>query len=408
MGIKNFKRLLDKYCPWAVKQYPISILSGKKVCIDLLGLGYSLWSIAHREEVNSVNLILEDPQEEKIYKRWLIMVKHYLDRLFKHEITPIFVIDGLKSSEKDKFTGTKRKKSKISRKERVEKIKETIKKVGVLSVTGKMEIELKKAHMANSRFTSEIITRFMDLIRALGLPLLTSQGLTGEADKLCSFLCKNGYVQGVISQDRDLLVFGSPYIITKNLGYKYNKYIEKSEFHVEAIVLDEILKATGLTHAQFVDVCVLAGCDYNEKLPGHSIVTICELIKRYGKIENLPPKYKIGCTNFVTARKFFAQTETYSQLCEIPDHRLEINFSVLKDIEKRLKPFELDSWSQNLKNCYSFIQKHDKIVPIKTKNGIIRLKIKSNRNDSVSSRDDYVDSKKDQLDLDSFKDYIKI
>ena len=110
----------------------------------------------------------------------------------------------------------------------------------------------------------------------------------------------------------------------------------------------------------------------------------------------------------MTARKFFAQTETYSQLREIPDHRLEINFSVLKDIEKRLKPFELDSWSQNLKNCYSFIQKHDKIVPIKTKNGIIRLKIKSNRNDSVSSRDDYVDSKKDQLDLDSFKDYIKI
>ena len=121
----------------------------------------------------------------------------------------------------------------------------------------------------------------------------------------------------------------------------------------------------------------------------------------------MPQKYKIGCTNYVTARKFFLYEETYEELCETPDYKLEINFSVLKDINSTLKKYDLADWESSIRTCYSLIQQQAKIIPIKTSNGIIRLKIKSNSN-NVVDKDEYLDSKEKELDLESFNKYIKI
>jgi flap endonuclease-1 len=63
-----------------------------------------------------------------------------------------------------------------------------------------------------------------------------------------------GYVDGVYTDDMDILTFGSPKII-KNLISLKNKPQE--------INLNTILDKLNLSYNEFIDFCILLGCDYS-------------------------------------------------------------------------------------------------------------------------------------------------
>lgn len=397
MGIKYFSRLL-KECPSAILHIPLSTFKGKKIAIDLLGMGYNLWSIAHREMVNSLNLLKEDPQEEETCKLFYHLVRDFIEKLLSQEITPIFVIDGQDqhSKEKDKHTKEKRKKDKQARIDRVQTIKEKLKHFNPLTINSKELQELKQAHLNNSIFSRDSVSKLIELLQILGIPILKASGLTGEADKLCAFLCKSGYVSAVFTADRDVLVFGAPYIITKFAGFKYNKTTKQPEPHIEMISLNNILKETGLSYKQFVDVAILSGCDYNEKLPRYGIIKIKNLISEHGCIEALlKVGFNLAMTNYEICRKYFMHPETYKELCQEPDYNLNIDFSVMDDfstLETGLIKFGLVGWLNRLSLHYQ-IMRECKIIPIKTKRGVINLKIRTNyNNSSLTTLQDWIES----------------
>lgn len=413
MGIQNFSRLLKHYCPDAISHYPVSALKGKKIGIDLLGMGYTIWSIAHRQIVNKIDVLSQNPEEEVIRVLFFRFFKDYINKLIENEITPIFIIDSNedRSKEKNKYTRTKRKKDKESRKDKVKNLQDKISKLDHFEVTSKQIKDLRQAHLNNSIFSRDSVDLLIKLIKILGIPLLTAQGMTGEADKLCAFLCKKGYIQGVITSDRDVLIFGCPYIITKFINKKYNKYTKKVEPHMEIVSLRKILKGTDTTYSQLVDVCILAGCDYNEKLYGVGITNLCELVKKYKKIENLPPKHKTERTNYEVCRKYFTQEESYEQLCVKPDLKLNIDFSVIGDRDKLkegLAKFGLEDWVGNIYIYYTILGAY-RVIPIQTKSGIINLKIRTNqkKSTSITSEEEWIKSNSNvKSDLTDFKEYM--
>ena len=48
-----------------------------------------------------------------------------------------------------------------------------------------------------------------------------------------------------------------------------------------------MIKGLDMTHAEFVDMCILCGCDYTETIDGVGPVTAYKLIKEHKNIENV-------------------------------------------------------------------------------------------------------------------------
>lgn len=53
------------------------------------------------------------------------------------------------------------------------------------------------------------------------------------------------------------------------------------------ITRETMIKDLGLTDDQFIDMCILCGCDYASKIEGIGPVKAYKYIKQYGSIENI-------------------------------------------------------------------------------------------------------------------------
>ncbi|KAK1317418.1 Flap endonuclease 1-A [Acorus calamus] len=132
------------------------------------------------------------------------------------------------------------------------------------------------------------------LLRLMGVPVIEAPS---EAEAECAALCKNGKacayiylslfylasynVYAVASEDMDSLTFGSPRFL-RHLMKPSSKKIPVMEFEV-AKVLEEL----DLTMDQFIDLCILSGCDYCESIRGIGGQTALKFIRQHGSIENI-------------------------------------------------------------------------------------------------------------------------
>ena len=104
-----------------------------------------------------------------------------------------------------------------------------------------------------------------------------------EAEIICSQLCKRDKVYACLSDDTDILANGSKIFLT---GYNYKKNnLIKYDY-------TEILKELKLTNIEFVDLCILCGCDYTHTIGGLGPVTGYKLLKENKNIEGVLEKIK--------------------------------------------------------------------------------------------------------------------
>jgi flap endonuclease-1 len=108
----------------------------------------------------------------------------------------------------------------------------------------------------------------------LGLPVINAPG---EAEAQCAELVKCGICYAVASEDLDVLAFGASRMI-RNL----------TNGDLIEIDLSIVLKDLEFTYEQFVDMCILCGCDYISNIPGIGPKTARNLIKKYKSINNIP------------------------------------------------------------------------------------------------------------------------
>jgi flap endonuclease-1 len=139
----------------------------------------------------------------------------------------------------------------------------------------------------------------------MGLPVVQAES---EAEAQCSELVRHGKAWAVATEDMDALTFGSP-ILLRHLTFSAAAKRPVAEYHI-----DRVLAALGLTMDQFIDLCILLGCDYTGKIPGIGPQKAFEGIKAHGSIEGLianmdPVKHAIpeGSFDYVGARALFKQ-----------------------------------------------------------------------------------------------------
>lgn len=112
----------------------------------------------------------------------------------------------------------------------------------------------------------------------MGIPYVEAPG---EAEASCAALVKSGKVFATASEDMDSLTFGSTVVL------RHMTASEAKKLPIKELNLTKMLEELGLTMEQFIDLCILCGCDYTDSIKGVGYKRATELIKKFGDIETV-------------------------------------------------------------------------------------------------------------------------
>ena len=292
MGIKNLKKIIQKHAPDAISDKPD--LYNKKICIDSSILLYR-FRYTYKED----NFHIQG---------FLYSIIDYLEK----GVIPIFVFDGAPPDAK-KNTLEKRTETRNKMKDRVNELIEQRNKLNVEMETDIETViysddedpddsqqvkEIKKINSSIRNIEKNILVvkkfhsdQVMEFLDSLGLPYIKAYS---ESEETCAFLQRNGYTDYVVTEDTDALTFGATKVI----------------FGQKLYSLDKVLKGIDINFDQFIDLCILCGCDYTGTIPKVGPVNALKMIKKFGSIdffENVPETFE-----YQMARDLFKQNENYT------------------------------------------------------------------------------------------------
>ncbi|KAG9130283.1 hypothetical protein Leryth_004277 [Lithospermum erythrorhizon] len=157
------------------------------------------------------------------------------------------------------------------------------------------------------------------LLRLMGVPVVEAPS---EAEAQCAALSRTGKVYAVASEDMDSLTFGATKFL-RHLMDPSSKKIPVMEFEVS-----KVLEGLNLTMDQFIDLCILCGCDYCDSIRGIGAQTALKLIRQHGSIENIleninKERYQIPENwPYQEARRLFKEPDVLTD-----DEKLDLKWS---------------------------------------------------------------------------------
>ena len=118
----------------------------------------------------------------------------------------------------------------------------------------------------------------MRLLELMGVPVVRAPC---EAEAQAAVLAREGLVYAVGTEDMDALTFQTPILLRKMT------FANASKFDVQTMNYEKAIQGLELTHAEFVDLCILLGCDYCDSIRGVGPKTALKLIREHGTIEKI-------------------------------------------------------------------------------------------------------------------------
>ncbi|KNG85231.1 DNA repair protein rad2 [Aspergillus nomiae NRRL 13137] len=268
MGIKHLYQVIAENAPDAVKAGDIKNHFGRKVAIvcDVLPSVYELsmsiysFLIAVRSEGQQ---LMSDTGETTSH---LMGMFYRTLRMVDNGIKPLYVFDGappkLKSGELAKRTARKAEAT-----EAHEEAKET----------GTAE-DVEKFSRRTVRVTRDHNAECKKLLKLMGIPYIDAPT---EAEAQCAVLARAGKVYAAASEDMDTLCFEAP-ILLRHLTFSEQRKEPILEIH-----LSRVLEGLDMDRNQFIDLCILLGCDYLEPIPKVGPNTALKLIREFGSLEKV-------------------------------------------------------------------------------------------------------------------------
>jgi flap endonuclease-1 len=288
MGIKGLTKLLHEHAPRCYKEQAIDSLFGRKIAIDASMAIYQ-FLIAVRQGADQLT-------DSSGHTTSHIAGMFYRTiKLMEAGVKPVYVFDGkppeFKSGEL------------LKRREKAAEAQAELKKATEAGDAELIEKMAKRTVRATKQDTEDVIK----LLELMGVPVVRAES---EAEATCAAMNKDGLVYGVGTEDMDALTFGS---------VRQIRHLHKSDSQklpIVEITLSFALEEMGITMEQFIDICILCGCDYTDSIRGIGPKKAFEHIKKYKNIETMlkyldKTKYPIpeGSFNYEMARKLFVEPE---------------------------------------------------------------------------------------------------
>ncbi|EHK23538.1 uncharacterized protein TRIVIDRAFT_37141, partial [Trichoderma virens Gv29-8] len=120
--------------------------------------------------------------------------------------------------------------------------------------------------------TPEMASALIQQLKKMDIPYVVAPY---EADAQLVYLERHGFVDGIISDDSDLLVFGAKRLLTKLDQYGNCIEINRRDF----CACREI-SLTGWSDAEFRRMAIMSGCDYLNGLPGVGLKTAYRMLRK--------------------------------------------------------------------------------------------------------------------------------
>jgi len=346
MGVHNLNKFLRNNCPVIYEKIHISEYSFKKVAIDI-----SLYLCKYKT-------ICGD--------RWLLAFINLITCLRKNEVHCVFIYDSGAPPEKDAEKQVRLlQRQKLQ--ENVYKLEEALEKFKLSGEIDKILIDLyKKRHKGDAYIprlmkqpkndidmtfleslvikmrgqildiSKEDFRRTKELFDILQIPYFDAPL---EAETTCSDLCKSGLVDAVLSEDTDVLAYGCPSFLSA---------INTSDGVCTRINYSDMLKSLKLSSDEFLDLCIMCGCDYNKNIFRVGPEKAYKFIQQYSSIEEIAKNttYDIKVLNHVRVRQLFRNYEKVNfniKYCGTPD---------FKKLEEFLFKYNIKCFVEGLKKSF--------------------------------------------------------
>ena len=313
MGIKNLNTLLREICKYIFKKISLKDLKNTRVAIDISIIIMKYWSPSLNKTLSSFNIVDENIEGNSKFHDILLseligFITNFIIKLLSNGIVPVVVFDGKPPQKKEDHARKERREKREKALLELNLLKEKIANTDPLLRDDGMSKRLSKLYIQTyypSRDDHKIIK---DIFIDMKIPVLQA---VGEAEELCSYLCRNGKVDTVYSTDTDNYVHGCPYLLIE-LDKNYQK---GQSFTI--VALTDILNGLELSFMEFVNLCILMGCDYNSSIKRVGWKTSYKLIKEFKYIQNLPAKYDTSVLNYNDCVQLFnSYNKSIEMVCD--------------------------------------------------------------------------------------------
>ena len=187
-------------------------------------------------------------------------------RIVDNGIKPLYVFDGappkMKSGELAK---------RFARRSEANEAQEEAKETGTAE-------DVEKFSRRTVRVTREHNEECRRLLKLMGIPFIIAPT---EAEAQCAVLARAGKVYAAASEDMDTLTFEAP-ILLRHLTFS-----EQRKEPIQEIHLDKVMQGLNMDRKQFIDLCILLGCDYVDPIPKVGPNTALKMIREHGSLEKV-------------------------------------------------------------------------------------------------------------------------
>lgn len=266
MGIKGLSKLLGQEAPDCIREQQMKSYFGRKIAIDASMTLYQ-FLIAVRQDGPNGQLTNEFGEVTS----HLTGLFYRTINMMEQGIKPVYVFDGkppqLKSGELKK---------RIEAKKKAQADMEAAKEAGNVE-------EIVKFERRNVRVTREQNAEAKKLLRLMGIPIVEAPS---EAEAQCAELCKHDKVYATATEDMDALTFGTKRMVRHMMASKERQ----KKLKIHEYNLKDALDGLGMDMDEFVDMCILLGCDYTEKIAGVGPKKAFQYVKDYKSIDSILPE----------------------------------------------------------------------------------------------------------------------
>ncbi|CCK72405.1 ssDNA endodeoxyribonuclease RAD2 KNAG_0K00370 [Huiozyma naganishii CBS 8797] len=139
--------------------------------------------------------------------------------------------------------------------------------------------------------TPQMVEDIQELLSRFGIPFIVSPM---EAEAQCAELLGLNLVDGIITDDSDVFLFGGTKVY-KNL-FQDRKYVEYYDY-------ETIVRSLGIDRAQMIELALLLGSDYTPGIKSMGPVSSVEILAEFGDLSEFKRWYEEGQLNIEAQSK---------------------------------------------------------------------------------------------------------
>ena len=274
MGISDLYNIIREHCPSVLVTVHMSKLAGLKIAVD-------------------ISIFLNKFVKTAGPERWIDSFILLLCTLKRHGIKPVCIFDGPSPPLEKKAEQERRRAESAKKQQRIahgKKLLYTLERdylandlrisedlaaevktiIGtrrgnkvdsinyddIYDVVSGLKASLARQEKQNLPILPEYSVKGKEIISLMGFPYFQAEG---EAEALCAGMCCLNMVDAVLTEDTDVLAYGAPFLLAK---------IDISAQTVTAVSHQAILDELDMNTEEFRDLCILLGCDYNDRIQG--------------------------------------------------------------------------------------------------------------------------------------------